>query len=586
MFFTGISRQIARCRKLVLVVLLTVFGLETTFAALPPAAEWIPKNAVISLELSKPKALLDMLTGKEATAALNALPAYKSLMSSPKSQELLTMLGFVESTLGTDWRTGLAKITGGGITFAICPEDIFLLIIDAEDEAMLTKIHDLFLNIARNDGQGGELTSIEGVTAWTFNGKEAHTIIGKRFVLASSAEGLKKVLDLRDKGAGEKLTSKASYQAARQAAGPDSAATAFADLSLLKYIPDISALLEASGSNPLSALVFAGIVDALRDSSWLGLGLDVEQSTLVLRASVDGKAGDSTSSARFALPKKAGQGALPNLSVPRRLASMSLYRDLHEFYAAKDDLFPERTSGLIFFENMMGIFFSGRDLTNEVLAQAEPEIRLVVAEQEYDTAIGIPQVKLPAFAVIFRVKDPDEFDIVAEEAWQKAVGLINFTRGQQAMPGLIIDRPTQGDTKFTVAYFSTVDLEGKTDLDQRFNFRPSVAMPGDYLIFSSTDGLARDLVDALDREMKSSPDALAGTHSALEIDAEQVASILEANRMTLVRGDMVKKGKTQAESEAGIDLMIAVIKFAKQLKLSVGTGKDLAQAKLELNLNF
>ena len=41
---------------------------------------------------------------------------------------------------------------------------------------------------------------------------------------------------------------------------------------------------------------------------------------------------------------------------------------MHKFYAAKDTLFPDRTSGLIFFENMMGIFFSGRDLTDEVLA--------------------------------------------------------------------------------------------------------------------------------------------------------------------------------------------------------------------------
>ena len=586
MFFTGISRQIAIYKKLVLVVLLTVFCLEKTFAALPPAAEWIPKNAVISLEVSKPKALLDLLTGKEATAALTALPAYKSLMSSGQSQELLTMLGFIESALETDWRTGLAKLTGGGVTVAICPEEIFLLIIDAEDEIMLANIHELFLNIARNDGRGEELTSIEGVTAWTFDGKEAHAIIGNRFVLASSVEGLKKVLELREKGAGEKLTSKASYQAAKQAAGPDSVGTAFADLSLLKYVPEISGLLEKSGGNPLAALAFGGIVDALRDSSWLALGLDVEQSSLVLRASVDGKVGGSSSSAGFALPKKAGQGVLPNLSVPRRLAAISLYRDLHEFYAAKDDLFGERTSGLIFFENMMGIFFSGRDLTNEVLAQAEPEIRLVLAEQEYDAAIGTPEVKLPAFAVVFRLKDAEEFDIVVEEAWQKAVGLINFTRGQQAMPGLIIDRPTQGETRFTVAYFSAVDVEDKSKLEQRFNFRPSVAMPGDYLILSSSDGLARDLVDSLEREMKSSREAQAETHSALEIDAEQVASILEANRITLVRGDMVKKGKSQAESEAGIDLMITLIKLVKQLKLSGGTGKDLTQAKLELNLNF
>jgi hypothetical protein len=149
-----------------------------------------------------------------------------------------------------------------------------------------------------------------------------------------------------------------------------------------------------------------------------------------------------------------------------------------------------------------------------------------------------------------------------------------------------MDRPIQGETRFTVAYFSAVDVEDKTRLDQRFNFRPSVAMPGDYLILSSTDGLARDLVDTLGREMRSSPEALAGTHSALEIDAGQLASILEANRMTLVRGDMLKKGKTQEESEAGIDMLITLTKLAKQLRLTVGTQKNITQAKLELSLNF
>ena len=71
-----------------------------------------------------------------------------------------------------------------------------------------------------------------------------------------------------------------------------------------------------------------------------------------------------------------------------RSPSLSFYRDLHKFYAAKDKLFPERTSGLIFFENMMGIFFTGRDLTDEVLAETTPEVRFVVAEQQYDAEGG------------------------------------------------------------------------------------------------------------------------------------------------------------------------------------------------------
>jgi len=559
---------------------------------LPPAARWIPAGAVISLELSQPKALLDLVAGKEATAAITASPIYRSQAAKPKFNELLNLIKFLETTLGTDWRTGLAKLTGGGLTLAVCPQDTVLLIIDAEDQAMLNRLHEVFLGIARSEaekkGQADRVASTQykDVTVWTFDGKEAHAIIGSRLVIANRPEGLKTVLELRDKDQSETLTSNAAYRAAKQAVGPDAVAAAFVDLRPLLQIPNVAQLLEKQRGNPLAALAFAGIVEALRDSSRLALGLNIEDTTLVLRALVDGKAAGPTNPAAFALPQKSDEGILPNLSVPRRIAALSVYRDLYQFYAAKDDLFPERTSGLIFFENMMGIFFSGRDLTNEVLAQTKPEIRLVVAEQEYDPAIGTPQVKLPAFAAVLRLRNPQQFDIVVEEAWQKAVGLINFTRGQKAMPGLIIDRPSQGETKFTVAYFSSAEAEDKTRLDQRFNFRPAIAMPGEYLVLSSTDGLARDLIDALGREIERPPKPLAETHSLVEIDAEQLASILKANRQTLVRGDMVNKGRTREESEAGIDMLLGLAECVEHVKLSIGRQGELTLARLEARLNL
>ena len=580
--------------RLVLILMLAVFVLQSVSAGqtLPPAIRWIPQDAVISLELSEPKALLELLAGKKATAAITALPLYQEQVSKPQFQEFLTLLGYMETELGTDWRTALAKLTGGGITFAVCPEDTVLLIIDAEDEYMLERLHEILLRIARSEaekqGQSSRVasTQYQDVTAWTFDGKEAHAIIGKRLILANRPEGLKAVLELRAEAEGASLASKSSYQAAKRQAKPDAIATAFADLKLLMQIPNVAQLLNQADENPLAALSFSGIVESIRDSNWLALGLYIKDSTLVFRASVDGKTVAQTSPAAFALPKKPDEGVLPNLSVPRRIAALTLYRDLHQFYAAKDDLFPERTSGLIFFENMMGIFFSGRDLTEEVLAETRPEIRFIVAEQKYDPAIGTPIIKLPAFAAILRLRHPEDFDEVVEEAWQKAVGLINFTRGQQAMPGLIIDRPIHRETKLTVAYFSTSQIEDKTKLDQRFNIRPSLAMPGGYLILSSTDGLAQDLIDALSREMEQGGNPLAQIHSLVKIEGGQLASIMEANRQLLVHGDMVKKGNTQEQAEAGIDMLIALARFVEHVELGIGIHESLTQARLEMNLNL
>jgi hypothetical protein len=111
-------------------------------------------------------------------------------------------------------------------------------------------------------------------------------------------------------------------------------------------------------------------------------------------------------------------------------------------------------------------------------------------------------------------------------------------------------------------------------------------MQGDYLILSSTDGLTRDLIDALSRETEHTAKPFAETHSLVEIDAAQLASILQANRETLVRGDMVKKGSTQEEAETGIDMLITVVKFVDHVKLSIGMHEGMSRANLEIELNW
>jgi len=110
-------------------------------------------------------------------------------------------------------------------------------------------------------------------------------------------------------------------------------------------------------------------------------------------------------------------------------------------------------------------------------------------------------------------------------------------------------------------------------------------MPGKYLILSSTDSLARDLIDVLGREAGQAVKPVAQTHSVLDIDGGQAVSILRANRETIVRGDMVKKGRSQQESEAGIDMLISLVRLVDQVKLSLGTDQGLTQAQLTMRLN-
>jgi hypothetical protein len=301
---------------------------------------------------------------------------------------------------------------------------------------------------------------------------------------------------------------------------------------------------------------------------------------------VDAEAADPTAAEGFAVADQPGQATRPNLEVPRRIAALSLFRDLHRFYTAKDELFPERTSGLIFFENMMGIFFTGRDLTEEVFAATHPDVRLVVAEQEYDEAVGTPAVQIPGFALVLRMKNPEQFAPVAEEAWQKALGLINFTRGQEALPGLIIDRPTHCDTKYTMAYFAKNTNGDPADVEMRYNFQPCLAMPGEYLIFSSNDALTRDLIEQLSQQPASSGDSLDHVHSLLEVDGSHVASILGANREALIRQNMVEEGNTREEAEVAIGVLLEIVKHLHQLRVEASSSDGQSCLDIQLGMEL
>jgi hypothetical protein len=558
---------------------------------LPAASRWLPAETILVVEVTRPEKLLDVVFDSQVTAAVQDLPAYKKQAAEPGFQQFLGLVRYLEARLGTDWKTGMRKLLGGGITLALLPNDAVVLMVDSHDGEMLSELHEIVLTMARNDAaEKGNSERIEsrqyrGATAWTFGPNEAHVIVGNRLVLSNQPEVLQRVLDLRDEPDTASLADSAFYQSAREAADPEATALLLANMEVIRQNADVQSAL-AGGGNPLGALVFAGVTEALREATWLALQLQVHGKTLSITADVDGSASADRGVAAFALPRQSGDGAMSIPLVPRAVAGLSLYRDLHAFYAAKDQLFPERTSGLIFFENMMGIFFSGRDLTAEVLAETQPEVRLVVAQQQYDPEIGTPQVQLPAFAAVFRLRDPEGFREVAEEAWHKALGLINFTRGQQGLPGLIIDRPTYRDTKYTAAHFATADAQDKTSLATHFNFRPTLAMLDDYLIFSSAEGLARDLIDAVRQQGQKLTEPLANTHSLVQVDGARLASLLQANRENMVRQNMIEEGHSKEQAETEIDVLLTIARHIGQLNLTVGSQQGQPQAELKVELNL
>jgi hypothetical protein len=570
-----------------LLCLLTARGLSAADA--PPATSWIADDAAIVLEVTQPKVIIDKLFDDRIVSAVTSHPAYKDQMARQEVRDAVNAVNILKAKYDTDFQGLLTKLLGGGITIAIGPGENALMIVESEDEQVLNGIHDFLMmvvkNEARNQGDPSRVKSAEyrGVTGWRFAPNEAHAIIGNRLVVSNSPEHLKATLDLRAEPSQASLSAAATYRSARDAAQPGAVATLYANMDVLRAVPQFAAALKEN-RNPMGMLLFAPLLESLQNANWMTMGLDLEGDKIKLDVVMDGVSNRPDDADHFATPATADDGAMPALTVPRQIAAMSLYRDLHEFYSSKDELFPERTSGIIFFENMMGIFFTGRDLTEEVLAAAAPEVRLVVAEQQYEKEVGTPQLKIPGFAAVLRMKDPQKFAPIAEEAWQKALGLINFTRGQQALPGLIIDRETYKDVKYTTASFSAADEKDRNAVDVRFNFQPAIAAAGNHLILSSSNQLTKDLIDSLAEEDKNRVKPVAGEHSIVQLDGGQLASILDSNRDTLVRQNMVEKGSTREEADKNIGMLINVVRHLRTVSIRAGSEADNARLSLEVDV--
>ena len=253
---------------------------------------------------------------------------------------------------------------------------------------MLTEIHDFFRTIAkeeaRKQGDPNRVASAEyrGVEGWKFAPGDSHAIIGSRLLFSNKPETIKAAIDRQLDYSGDTATPSRLQTLIASQASNQHQVTLFADMKVLKQVPGFAQGLKQD-DNPLTRLLFAPFLAALQDATWVTAGANLTNEDLAIDVAADRASAEATALNSFALPVESGKGAMPNLTVPGQIAAISLYRDLHEFYAEGRTVSGSDV-GLIFFENMMGIFFSGKDLTNEVLAETLPDMRVVVAEQRYD----------------------------------------------------------------------------------------------------------------------------------------------------------------------------------------------------------
>lgn len=541
----------------------------SVFGQIANPAQLAPPTAVLYAELSSPTPLIDLALSPKTRDLVRRSEPFRKYEQSEKYAEVQAVIGLLEGRLGKSWDAALRDLVGGGVAVCVDPAaKSGLLAIRSRDRELLTKLHGTLVELIEADAQKNGRSSpvkskeYQGFTGWSFGGDEVHVVVDDLLLISNKAETLKGAIDRhRDPSLGN-LAGQAGFAAARAKQPAGAIGWSWVDLAAVRLDPNVRNVLAKRSDNPLVELLLGGLVDVLKQAPYLATSLDFDAGRLRLKAELPREGSAVGAERAWFFAPHAGE---PELALPGTIGTFSMFRDLGGLWLARDNLFNETVVARLAQANtQLGLFFSGRDFGPEVLGELAAPVRLVVARQEYAGDAPVPALKLPAFALVLKLKHADDFSPELLMTYQKAIGIFNLTGGQQGKAQLLLSTEENQGTTISKATYLRDAKVAKQGAPPHYNFSPSCARVGDHFVFGSTVGLVRQLVGAL--QPGQSGTALED-NTSLNIEAGSLAAILADNKELLVTQNMLKEGHNRSEAEVAVQTLLDAIGQVDRLLL-------------------
>lgn len=513
------------------------------------AARLLPDTTLAYVEVAEPRKLIATLydhpLGEKLTAAI------------PKDG-----IEAVEKATGMTWREVLEAVVHDELVFSAGGGGMAWLA-KARDAETLAKIHEALLELWRVD-PGIEPVEYRGLTAHRV-GEGVVAVAGEWMIVTDGGAVGRKIADLYLDGGGATLADDPDFRAARPAEAH--AAWVWVDVRTLRKIGAAPRVFGGRSDNFLVELVAGAVLNHLQRVPAVTATLDVDTS---IRLSVEIAHEDGWTEG----PREFAFGVAPApVGVKDELLSLSAHRDLAAMWASADDLFEQSVlDGMTEADATLTTLFSGMDFGEEVLTAFEPQIRIVAARRAFAEGEPKPAIKLPAFAAVFRLKEPERVRDDFRGVFQSLIGFVNIQGAMEGAPQLLQDIERDGDTLILTSAYKR-PREGEATI--HYNFSPSLAFAGDRMIVSSTTALARELVGAGDRSTESA-------NTSLRLDGPVLRDVLADNREQLVVQNQIEEGNSPEEAAAAIDALLDLVGAARGATLRLGVREKTLRLDVEV----
>ncbi|MCE3015732.1 MAG: hypothetical protein LW870_07655 [Pirellula sp.] len=570
---------------------------------------WMPASTLVYLKLEPIGSLLShpLRTRIQADETIHAL------WKSEPLKELRGGIAVSELVLGAKLETLARDLTKFGAHLCINDQGEIVFLSRTRSARWLKDYIQKIVTLARGDNNKNKPGKVAETTYRGIRGYEVNKLIVAQkddwLLVANKPEIAKATVDqMLDKNK-ESLDASPFYQRAKEFAerfdsnSNGSIATVYLDLDNIREAKAgwTKKIFSNKPREFVAELLFGGLLATL-DKSPMAIGrLALNESGANMEILSPTQPGWFAGTREFYVGPNSKGVAEPTWKTPRGLASLSTYRNLSELWLRAGDLFDQKVNDqLAQVDNTLTTLFSGRDFGTDILGALEPQLQIVSASQFFPNALK-PSIRLPSFALVGKLKEPDSMQRDLKRIFQSFVGFLNVAGAMEGQPQLDLESEIVEDAKiYWAEYVVEKDRKYENGLPVQFNFSPSVAFRGDRVVVSSTLALARQLISEIANPIANHDSSLTSPmlNTSVELDLAMIRDALLDNRDQLITQNMLEKGHSKKEAQGEVDVLLGLMQllgsasgqlsFDEQVRLKIQVdlaGKESVQANLDKSSN-
>jgi hypothetical protein len=551
----------------------------------PRPARLLPQQADLLIEVPQPRRLVETLTTLDALKQLQRFAPVREVLDSTSSRRFYQLVAYFEKELGASWPHLLDRLAGRGAVLGVKlgPKPApALLIVEGHDKKLMRRFFELGLNVleqelARQEAKDRPVKgSYEGIDTVTIGAEFHAAAAGSTLFISNHEKALHAGLD-RYLGRGDRSVLKGtSATEAARLLPPEPLVSFWLNMETIRKAPGAKAAYQPPPRDDPNLTVLLGhYLDLLGRTPFVCAGVYPEKhgflATIRTPRGSDGMGADRL----MHVPPAGMPGSRPLLEPKNVLYSESNFLDISAIWKDRAKLFNEKQAqALEKFDKQSAPFLAGGKVS-KLLTQVGPYYRFVAAHPARPGYQASPKISIPAFALVWELREPEAFGKSMETILRGAALLA----GAQA--SLKLAEESYKDCKL-VGYRFPEDKPLKGDVnDLRFNFSPCFTRVGDQFIWCSTIELCRELVDLIQKEDRS-PSRGAPMSARSRIYGSGGAAYLQTLEDLFVTGTALDQAVTPKEAREQIKTFLDLLRRFGALSFEAQFQDTTAQYNIRL----